>query len=181
MALLIDAIREGKVQLHDKALLAFTAEEQRNILYNATTAFYGRSSIGCKLLLLRLNEVLGGSPLPADLSEVTVEHVLPQKVGRTSPWRGWFNDAQLSYYAGSLGNLALVTPATNKAVRNFDFEKKCTFYRQDPLMQSMPINEGVMTLVQFRPEEIQKREERFIEALRQLWGFAGTVDRRPPK
>jgi hypothetical protein len=178
---LLDAIRGAEGWLDDKASLAFSSEEQRNILYNATNAFYGRSSIGCKLLLLRLNEVLGGSPLPSDLSEITVEHVLPQKVGRASPWRGWFNDAQLSYYAGSLGNLALVTPATNKAVRNFDFEKKCDFYRQDALMRSMPINAGVMSLAEFRPEEIQQREERFIEVLRDLWGLTGAVERRPPK
>ena len=178
---LVDAIRTRGPGLDLKATLSFSAEEQRNILFNATNAFYGRSSIGCKLLLLRLNDSLGGSQVPFDLSEVTVEHVLPQKVARNSPWRGWFNDAQLSYYAGSLGNLALVTPATNKAVRNFEFEKKCASYRGDALMLTLPINEGIMTLSQFGPDAIQAREERLIGVLRGHWGLTGSVDRRPPR
>ena len=178
---LVDAIRTSGPGLDVIASLLFSAEEQRNILFNATTAFYGRSSIGCKLLLLRLNSAMGGSPLPSDLSDVTVEHVLPQKVGRSSPWRRWFSDTQFSYFAGSLGNLALVTPATNKAVRNFDFQKKCTSYRQDALMLTLPINEGIMTLAQFGPDEIQEREERLMRALRVLWGLTGPVDRRPPR
>ncbi len=177
---IIDAIREGGSRLDDNEFLAFSAEEQRNILFNATNAFYGRSSIGCKLLLLRLNEIMGGAAMPSDLSDVTVEHVLPQKIGRGSPWRQWFSDAQLPFYVGSLGNLALVTQVTNKAVRNFDFEKKRMIYRRDPLVASMPINEGIMDLAEFRAEDIQKREARCIGALRELWGFTGTPDRRIP-
>jgi Protein of unknown function DUF262/Protein of unknown function (DUF1524) len=176
-----DTLRTGNGRIDLKALLSQSADEQRNFLFNATNDLYGRSSMGCKLLLLRLNDAMGGSALPADLSDVTVEHVLPQKINRNSPWRTIFNDAQIPYYTGSLGNLALVTAATNKAVRNFDFEKKSVFYRQDALMQSMPLNAGLVAAQRFGPADIQRREERMIAVMRDLWGLTAAVDRRPPR
>lgn len=169
---LIEAIRKGGRSLDVPGQLRFNAEEQRNILFNVSNDLYGRSSIGCKLLLLLLNAQMGGAAPLVDPTEISVEHILPQKVARNSLWRNTFDDAALAAYRGSLGNLALVTPETNRAVRNFDFEKKCAFYRQDPLMRSLPVNQGILDLPSFGPEEIKAREDRLVALLMRYWGFA---------
>ena len=119
-------------------------------------------------------------PVPIDPETLTVEHVLPQRIGRTSPWRDLFNDAQHPYYAGSLGNLILVGPNTNRAVRNYEFDRKRAIYANDQTMQSLPLNEGVLAAAQFGPAQIEAREQRLIACLRALLGLTVALDRRPP-
>ena len=47
-------------------------------------------------------------------------------------------------------------------------------------MRTLPINEGIVTLAEFGPAQIQAREVRLTASLRELWGLTGMVDRRPP-
>ena len=175
---IIDAIRSGEVPHGERGPMALTAEEQRNIIYNATHDLYDRSSIACKLLLLRLNDAVGDTMAPPDPATVSVEHILPQRVSRTSRWRQSFTDAERAALAGSLGNLALVSPATNKAVRNYDFDKKLELYRVDPEMGRLPVNRGVLDTATFGPEQIRRREARMIEAVQSLFGIAAPGGRR---
>lgn len=167
---IVEQIRAGGAGLEPDRLLALTAEEVRNIAFNAGNDLYNRSSIACKLLLMRLNDAAGDVLTPHDPGDVTIEHVLPQRVGRNSSWRVLFSEAELRRCSGSLGNLALVTARTNKVVRNFEFETKLAHYRQDPHMLSMRINGGILTHAQFGPQEIAAREAALMDLIRDVWG-----------
>jgi hypothetical protein len=49
-----------------------------------------RNAPAAKHLLLRLGDVKAGAPESSTLpGDMTVEHVLPEKLSATSQWRGW--------------------------------------------------------------------------------------------
>jgi hypothetical protein len=175
---LTEAIRDGQTPHLERGPMSFSAEDRRNIIFNATNNLYGRSTIACKLLLLRINDVMGGGLVGIDPACVTVEHVLPQRVARNSRWNEAFSSSDRATFAGSLGNLVLATPETNKAARNSEFERKVALYRQDAVMNGLPINQDVLAFESFGPAEIMAREARMTEIIRDLWGIAPQEARR---
>jgi hypothetical protein len=170
---IIEAIRSGQSPHTERGLMSFSAEEQRNILYNATHNLYGRSSIACKLLLLRINDVLEATALEVpgyvDPANISVEHVLPQRVSANSPWRHAFTDAERTLYASSLGNLVLASSKTNTAAKNYAFDRKLVLYKEDAEMGQLLINRDVIQSIDFSPAIVQARETRLIDSLRTLW------------
>jgi hypothetical protein len=175
-----DAINAGDLVFSARGPLELSAEDQKNIIYNTTNSLYDRNSAACKLLLLRLNDQIAGRPTGLDPSEVTIEHILPQKVGNNSQWRQWFPGAAREYWMGSLGNLLLVGAKTNKEARNSEFEVKRQHYLKDDKFARQPLNSSVMGLTQWGPAEVEARERRLIEELRKLWRLSGPIDRKPP-
>ena len=80
---------------------------------------------GARLVLLRLNDEIAGSPQNLSIPELTVEHVLPRKHGTGSAWRVCFPDAQeREHCTEALGNLVLVTKSQNDKAGNLDFARK---------------------------------------------------------
>lgn len=168
---IVDIIRNGEIPHRPNGPMALTADEQRNILYNVGNDLYARSPIAAKLLLLRLNDAMAGGLAHITPSAVTVEHILPQKPPRTSRWRDTFSEAQRTACVGSLGNFLLVSPETNKAARNHDFDRKVAIYQNDSLARDIPLNRDVLAALTFGPEQIAAREQVMIDSLRTLWAF----------
>jgi Protein of unknown function (DUF1524) len=113
-------------------LFALSREEQRSIVYNLRD-LHGRNPKTCKLILLRLNDVIAGVAQRFVPEGLTVEHVLPKKTGTNSPWRPRFPDSeQRERCVTSLGNLVLVSKAQNDKAANLDFANKLDVYFNTP-------------------------------------------------
>jgi len=173
---LLDAVRSGRID-EPSCPLDLTRDEQRLIAFNMRT-LHARSQLACKLILLRLNDLVAGAPQSLDPGAYTVEHVLPQKPARTSRWRDWFPDAdERDRCTQSLGNLILVSRHDNEQARNSELDRKLDVYfgkngRQPALTREI---EG---LTEWRPQDVKRREERLAALLNQHWQI-GTV--RPPQ
>ena len=176
----LSAIRGGITPVGDKSPLGLTADDQKNILFNAANNIYARNPQGCKLLLIRLNDEIAGTPCNIDPTTITVEHILPQRPGQNSPWRDRFPASVRDYYTGSLGNLILISPKTNKEARNHAFNRKLESFLKDQPMAELPINGDVLRQVAWGPDQVQAREDRLLGVLRQLWGLNGPTGRKRP-
>ncbi len=87
----LSAISRGTIFDAERSPCTLSREEQRHIAHNLRN-LHERHPQTCKLVLLRLNDELAGSPQSLDLADWTVEHVLPQSPGRVGQWRTWFPD-----------------------------------------------------------------------------------------
>ena len=162
------AIRTGRLDAPDSPL-DLTREETRNIAHNLR-GLHTRSQLTCKLLLLRLNDELAGSPQGLDPQLYTVEHVLPQRPNRASAWRTVFPMAEeREACTQSLGNLVLVTRTQNDRARNMELARKLAVYFA-PEHQPMPhITRDLEGITEWAPSDIRAREERLLAAVDRLW------------
>jgi hypothetical protein len=127
-AAVVAAIKRGEAL--DASCTAFdvTRDEQRKIRYGMKD-LHGRSPQMCKLLLLRLSDVMEHRPTRPDLEDLTIEHVLPQRPPATSEWRRLIPDAtEREACTQSIGNLVLVGRRQNDRARNRDFAAKQRIY-----------------------------------------------------
>ena len=162
------AIRSGRLDAPGSPL-DLTREESRNIVHNLR-GLHTRSQLTCKLLLLRLNDELAGSPQGLDPQLYTVEHVLPQRPNRASAWRTSFPLAEeREACTQSLGNLVLVTRTQNDRARNMELARKLSVYFA-PEHQPMPhITRDLEGITAWTPSDVRAREERLLAAVDRLW------------
>ena len=167
----LSAIRQEKVLNGPESPLELTRDELRNIQYNLRN-LHARSQLTCKLVLLRLNDELAGRPLGLDPAAFTVEHVLPQKPGRTSQWRKWFPAAdEREACTQSLGNLVLVTRAENDRARNMELPRKLDVYFGGGSSGALDITRELEGITEWRGPQIFAREERLLAMVHKLWGI----------
>ena len=155
--------------------LDLTREELRNIQYNLRH-LHARSQLACKLVLLRLNDVIAGAPAEIDPAHYTVEHVLPQKPGRNSEWMQWFpNQDERQRCMSSLGNLILVSRADNERARNLPLARKLEIYFADGEDKALALTREIAGRSEWRAADVKAREERLLRLINGLWEF------EPPK
>lgn len=151
--------------------LDLTRDEQRLVTYNLRN-LHVRSQTACKLLLLRLNDEIAGSPQHLDPGAYTVEHILPQKPPRTSVWREWFPTAEERDPATqSLGNLILVSRDCNERARNLEFGHKLDIFFGSGAGQPA-ITREIEGLREWRLADVRRREERLMSRLAGLWPWS---------
>ena len=164
----IDAIRTERMD-HVGSPLELTRDEQRLIAFNLRT-LHARSQLACKLVLLRLNDLIAGAPQDLDPAAFTVEHVLPQKPGRASQWRDWFPKAdERERCTQSIGNLILVSRDENAQASNLDFARKLEIYFDNNPARQPHITRDIAEAAEWRPEQVHQREERLTSLLNAHW------------
>jgi Protein of unknown function DUF262/Protein of unknown function (DUF1524) len=162
------AIEAGRLDEPDSPL-ELTREEARNIAFNLRN-LHARSQLTCKLLLLRLNEELAGSPQILDPQLYTVEHVLPQRPSRTSEWRSLFSNAEeREACTQSLGNLVLVTRGQNDRARNMELARKLDIYFDEKYGPVPHLTRELQGITTWRPADVQARQERLLAVISQIW------------
>lgn len=165
------AVRDDKALDPTSAAFEFSRDELRNIQYNLRN-LHSRSQLTCKLVLSRLNDELAKKPLALDPGDYTVEHVLPQKPGRSSTWRIWFPNAdERESYTQSLGNLVLVTRSQNERARNMELSRKLEVYFSTDGAEALPITQELFDIKEWSGPMIKAREERFMSVVSALWSL----------
>ncbi|MCB1547562.1 MAG: DUF262 domain-containing protein [Hyphomicrobiaceae bacterium] len=167
-------IKDGDAWSTPESALALTRDEQKNVLFNISHDLHGRSPQACKLLLMRLNDELAGGSERLVPTGLTVEHVLPMRPSRTSLWRQWYPRADMrDYCTGCLGNLTLIAKRDNDKARNLEFEKKREVY-----LGAASINALTSTVIEestWQSEQVLRRDERLLAAVRAMWSIEGTA------
>jgi hypothetical protein len=173
------AIRHGRDLRGPTGPLHLSRDELRTIHHNLRD-LHARSAPLAKLVLLRLNDHLAGSPQGVPFEDLSVEHLLPRKPGVNSPWRDRFPDlGERDRCTESLGNLVLVTRAQNDKAGNSDFLRK-----KDVLFKAgapaLPVNAYVREQKEWTPRQIREREAMLLDGLDKLWGFGPAPTRPEP-
>ncbi|MEZ5816512.1 MAG: DUF262 domain-containing HNH endonuclease family protein [Hyphomicrobiaceae bacterium] len=164
----LDAIRTDRLD-STTSPIELTRDEQRLIAYNLRM-LHARSQLTCKLVLLRLNDLLAGAPQHLDPASFTVEHILPQKPARAGQWREWFPKAEeRERWTQSIGNLILVSRDENDRARNLELASKLEIYFGDDPQRQPLITRDVEGAEAWRPEDVRKREERLTALLNAHW------------
>jgi hypothetical protein len=168
----VTAIREGRDLDPADSPLELTRQELRTIQHNLRD-LHERNAPAAKHLLMRLTEQkAGGAAFVLPPSEVTVEHVLPRKVGAQSQWRQWYPDpSERERSMESLGNLVLVTKAQNDRAGNQELARKLEVYFNTPGAPIPAINEDLRGRTQWLAADIGAREVELMRLIEELWGF----------
>jgi hypothetical protein len=175
----VNAINTGRDLKGATSPLNLTRDELKAIHYNLRD-LHARSAPMAKLVLLRLNDHLAGSPQGVPSEDLSVEHLLPRKPGTNSPWRACFPDsAERDRHTESLGNLVLVTKAQNDKAGNLDFARK-----KDVLFKAgaapLPVNAYVREQSEWNASQIREREAELLRHLDQIWNFGPAPSRPDP-
>ncbi|MDZ4843159.1 MAG: DUF262 domain-containing HNH endonuclease family protein [Hyphomicrobium aestuarii] len=169
---LIQALTRGNCVELDQAFTV-TREEQRAVMHHLRD-IHRRDAALAKLILMRIEEELSGTPLLLSTSELTVEHILPQRPTPTSDWRRLFGERREACQH-SLGNLALVPPRANERMRNKEFAVKLAIFAATGprAVPAFRVNEDVVEAVEWTPEQVFAREARLMSVLARLWRIDG--------
>lgn len=166
----VAAIRAGGSLDSPDGPLDLTRQELRTVLHNLRD-LHARNALAAKHLLMRLADQKAGEPqsfsLPVDM---TVEHVLPRKLGSDSQWRSWYPEPEeREQCTESLGNLVLVTKRQNDLAGNLDLAPKLDIYFN---MRGAPvpaINEDLRGRSEWKAADIKAREAGLLALMEALW------------
>ena len=177
----VQAIHRGTVMDDPRSPLELGRDELRNILYNLRN-LHLRSPLVCKLVLLRLNDELAGSLQSLPVADFTVEHVLPQKPGRSSAWREWYPVAEeRERCTNSIGNLVLVRRRQNENARNRELPDKLEVYFGGANADAPVITAELNGISEWRPEQVMAREQRLLAIVKSIWRLDNQkVEMLPP-
>lgn len=152
----------------DHPVFALSREDIRTVQHHLKD-IHTRSLQAAKLVLLRINDELSADPEALGLrpSDVSVEHVLPQRPKAQSEWRRTFADPEeRAECTTSLGNLVLVTPKQNELARNEEFAIKKEVYAQVlDRRPPPPITREVIDEAGWNADTVRAREARMLEIL----------------
>jgi len=153
-------------------------DEQKMIGYHLKD-IHRRNAPLAKMLLMRLEDVISGSPLTIPPHDLSVEHVLPGRPAPTSNWRKLFPDnVERESCSASLGNLALVTLRQNERAENKDFAQKLSIYRDmPPGIPPFASNAAILQSATWLAPDIRARETHMLETLSALWQIDARASR----
>ena len=169
MVAVLEAIRAGHDLRHASSSLHLAREELRTVHHNLRD-LHRRHAAMAKLVLLRLNDFLAGTPQNLPMQDLTVEHLLPRKPSASGSWRALFPDpADRDRYTESLGNLVLVPKAQNDRAGNLGFtHKKDVLFGAGP---PLPINDFVRRQTEWNAHQIREREAELLHHLDRIWAI----------
>lgn len=129
-----------------------------------------------ELELLR-NEGKGKTPRLAwsDLTDATIEHILPQTPDERSHWKEVWSTDEISRYLHDIGNLVLTE--NNSNYRNFDFSRKKGFAGQGFSYSNSDIRQE-RKLSQYDDWTINQcidRRNNILEWILQRWGISTPI------
>ena len=167
---IVDAIKSGQPLIESHAAFQLSREESRSIAFHLKD-MHKRGPKICKLLLMRLGDVLAGTLSDADPDLYTIEHILPQRPSASSEWRRLFPTAEeRAQCVESLGNLVLISQTQNDKARNASFAVKKVIYAD--AHETAPlhaITRDVVAYEQWRSEEIEERETKLLAMISNMW------------
>lgn len=165
---LLSAIEGGEDLFAPDSPLQLSPDEQGNVLKTLDGDLYLIQKIR-RYVLLRLDAALSGGEAFYNLSNITVEHVLPQNPG--SEWIKWFpTQEERERYVHRLGNLVLLSHAKNSAAQNYEFGlKKKTYFTTKTGISPFALTTQVLNEQEWTPEVIERRQKELIGVLKQVW------------
>lgn len=114
-----------------------------------------------KYLLLKLQSSLDNSLGILHESDLTVEHILPQRIDET--WGGMFNTPETKVY--KLGNMALIPKNTNKDLSRKPFAEK----KEIILQTDLALNRTIQEFTVWDEDSFAKRQAELAKHIKTIW------------
>ncbi|KAI3425865.1 hypothetical protein D9Q98_007838 [Chlorella vulgaris] len=132
-----------------------------------------------RLLLMRLNEFVlhrSGSGYVSynetASKQLTLEHVLPQKVAPGSSWAQAFSEEEQERWTHRLGNLVLLSATKNSKAGTLDFQKKkSTYFRKGASsdFNNIPLTDAILEKESWTPKETQEQQLAILDLAKSCW------------
>lgn len=120
-----------------------------------------------KGLFLRLNFDYSDEKYSlTDLSNLTLEHILPQKIN-INYWKDRFNDLEHLEWINRLGNFVLLHKVKNSSAKNNDFKSKKIIYQKDT-NSIFPLTREIANYNDWSKSEIHKRHTDIVRITKKL-------------
>lgn len=167
---IINHIEKNKDLFTPESPLQLSSEERKVVRKTLDGDIFPKGKL-CSYILRRLDAELSEGVASYEFSNVTVEHVLPQKPAAKSLWLSWFSNAnQRKKYVNRIGNLVLLSAPKNREAKNFDFsEKKNIYFKNKSGVSNFALTTTVLNENNWTPTVIEKRQKKFLEILYDLW------------
>ena len=149
----------------------------KELFAHKSVFFYDKKAVGrrlndpvfgtgfCRYLLLKIEYILKdpSEAFPA-FNNMSIEHILPQRLGRQSQWRKDFTPDQSFYWRNRIANLVLLSRRKNTRLANKDFaDKKKEYFKSS--INTFPNVNRVLQYKKWIPANLEKRQKKLIEFL----------------
>lgn len=167
---LISVVRNKSPVSEFEAASRIDRDEIRGMCHQLQS-LHKTNSKHCKLILMRLSEELNGGPEDiANIADYSVEHILPQNIGKGSPWRVAFDtNEKRERCTESIGNLIVVSSQQNKDACNKAFDLKVKSYVNASGPPPLAITRDILSVTEWTPEVIIERERRLLALMSKIW------------
>lgn len=151
-----------------------SAGEQKDFIAALDGDIYKRLPKARLALILRLEALLSDGSKKQEYKNVSIEHVLPQTPSEGSEWLSWYPEAEnRELWTHRLANLVPLQGAKNSAANNYDFTyKKDVYFRKKETSSPFILTNEVRDEAEWRPDRLEKRQERLIKLLCNHWNIA---------
>jgi hypothetical protein len=156
----------------------FSLSDEEDELVAATLASnpYRQKGNYCKPLLALISLADRVSEAPASLKGYTIEHILPRNPTGNDYWQRHFPIPKVREAAiRSLGNLALVTDAQNRKVKNAEYPDKLAVYFRDGDTSPFDTTRMLKDIADWTPKAVLARETLMFERAAKAWSIRSKV------
>ncbi|MGI9405073.1 MAG: DUF262 domain-containing protein [Hyphomicrobiaceae bacterium] len=172
----------GRILPKSNAAIDLEKGEQERILYRISNDFQNTAGRPCKMLLVRLSDALGGTLTEVIPEKTSIEHVLPRRVSKKSPWMPVFPVAEVrNRCCKRLANMVLLPTDLNRSINTLDFEakKKKIFFDKtgEPRLMTFAITNDLAQHQAWTQDVIDAREDQLIAIVREMWNLNGRAGR----
>lgn len=139
--------------------------------YLSTNNAYTLSHI--KMILTRIENSNNSTPI-VDVTNLSIEHIMPQTQDDPGYWRKVINQEYENYavHCNKIGNLTLVSVTDNSAMKNHSFEKKKEYLSQS---KHIKLNEDVLSKDIWNVDEIDARTSRMIDLINKEFKYEAMI------
>jgi uncharacterized protein with ParB-like and HNH nuclease domain len=139
----------------------------KNFLESLSADVYGMPY--ATAVLLRIDYEMHDKSASIQFNDVSVEHVLPQKMD-SDYWKTRYTVEQHQSWVHKLGNLTLLSGRKNSAAQNYDFEKKKDVYLSRGI-SSFYLTKKVCDETNWTVEILEKRQKELLEKAAEIWNI----------
>lgn len=129
------------------------------------------------MILNRLENLNNATPI-VDISELSVEHIMPQTQDDPGYWKSIVGTEIDNYeiHCNKIGNLTIVSTKDNSAMKNYSFEKKKEYLKQS---KHIKLNEYILEKNKWDIAEIDARTQIIINGINREFKYcAAPMDKK---
>lgn len=122
-------------------------------------------------IILRLDSFMSDGVASYDYKTLTIEHVLPQTIGKDSEWLQNWEDATIrEQWLHKIANLVPLSRRKNSAAQNYGFkEKKEKYFTSKSGVSAYVLTTNVLSKDDWTPEIVEERQKELLGFIKRAW------------
>jgi Protein of unknown function (DUF1524) len=165
----IDQLRASAGNVDAVDALTLRPDDHVSIADRIETDLYRTNSQLCKAVLCRLSGLFDAGPSSLPYKDLSVEHVLPLRPGKTSRWLAMYPEkGERDELAAKLGNLVLLPVDGNGSAGNLEFEDKRRQYFPGGTLSPYAVTNDLWNVMEWTPTALRDRHAAVTARMRAL-------------